>query len=341
VTTRETYGTMPNGQTVEAYTLKNAQGVSVRILTYGGIIHSVMAPDREGALANVTLGLPDLATYLTARGHLGTLVGRFANRIAGGRFVLDGRTYELPKNNGENTLHGGPRGFDKAVWLVDDADDAHLALRHVSPNGDQGFPGNMTVRIRYSLTEESALRIDYEAVTDAPTVVNLTNHAYWNLADRGDILDHELQVNADAFTPMNDQSIPTGEIRAVEGTPFDFRKPARLRERVQDAADPQIKSVGGIDHNYVLKHRMPAYLVHAATLSDETSGRALEVWTTEPGMQVYTGNGLGNAPFPRWGGIALETQHFPNSPNEPSFPSTVLRPGETFRSSTEFVLKTR
>jgi len=347
VTQREDLGLLPDGRKVEAFTLTNGHGVSARVLTLGGALQSVLAPDRNGALADVTLGWPDAATYLTARGHLGVLIGRYANRIAGGQFALDGRTYDLPRNSGENTLHGGAQGFNKAVWMVRDASDAHLTLSHVSPDGDQGFPGTLTATARYSLSPDNALEIAYEAVTDAPTVVNLTNHAYWNLTGRGDILDHTLVVTADVFTPVDRSMIPTGEVRRVEGTPFDFRKPTRVREQLAATDDPQIALANGIDHNFVLKQAATGELMHAATLSDDASGRVLEVWTTEPGMQVYTGNGLASdvpgtngERYARWGGIALETQHFPNSPNAPSFPSTVLRPGETFHSRTQFRFRT-
>jgi aldose 1-epimerase len=344
MTHREDLGPLPDGRNVEAYALKNANGLSARILTLGGALQSFFAPDRDGTLANITLGWPDAESYLTARGHLGVLVGRFANRIAGGRFTLDGKTYDIPRNAGENTLHGGTVGFNKAVWKVQDASAAHLVLSHISPDGDQGFPGTLTATVRYSLGDNDALQLDYMAVCDAPTVVNLTNHAYWNLAARGDVLDHTLQVDANAFTPVDATMIPTGAVQPVAGTPFDFRKATRLRERVTATDDPQIALANGIDHNFVITHRTPGDLEHAATVTDAASGRVMAVWTTEPGMQVYTANGLasdipgtGGERYTRFGGIALETQHFPNSPNEPSFPSTALRPGETFRSTTRFV----
>ncbi len=342
MTTRETFGAMPDGRPVDAFTLQNSGAARVRILTLGGTLQSVQMPDRGGALRDVVLGFPDLTGYIADTAHHGALIGRYANRIAGGRFTLDGKTCQLPQNSHGNTLHGGI-GFDHAVWALEDASANSLTLSHVSPDGDQGFPGNLRIVVAYTLGEDNTLRLDYAAETDAPTVVNFTNHAYWDLGDSGTILDHVLQLNADSFTPVDATSIPTGEIRSVAGIPFDFRQPTRLRERVADTSDPQIAGAGGIDHNFIVRHALPNALAHAATILDEPSGRSLEVWTTEPGMQVYTGNNLrgsviGKAghPYPRWSGMAVETQHYPDSPNEPSFPTTVLRPGERFHSATEF-----
>jgi aldose 1-epimerase len=340
------FGTLPGGGAVEAFTLEDGD-LSVRILTLGGIIQSLLAPDRNGQRADVVLGFATLEDYLKDAESHGALMGRYANRIAGARFTLDGREYHLSQNAGIDTLHGGAQGFNRALWRVEDATAKSLTLSHVSPDGDQGFPGTLSVTVTYTLAN-NALTLDFRATTDAPTVLNLCNHAYWDLGGRGIILDHTLQVSADAFTLMNERFIVTGEIRNVTGTPFDFRAPAGLEARVKDRAEPQIKLAGGIDHNFVLRHRTQGDLTTAAILTDEISGRALEVQTTEPGMQVYTGNSLragpngkNGVPYPRWSGIALETQHFPNSPNEPSFPPTVLRPGETFRSQTRFRLSTQ
>jgi aldose 1-epimerase len=340
------FGILPDSRTVDAFTLTNGD-LTVRILTLGGIIQSLLAPDRDGKHADVVLGFATLEDYLQDTESHGALTGRYANRIAGGRFTLDGHEYRLSQNAGIDTLHGGAHGFNRALWRVEDATAKSLTLSHVSPDGDQGFPGALSVTVAYTLAD-NALQIDFQATTDAPTVLNLCNHAYWDLGGRGSILDHTLRVNADAFTPMNERFIVTGEIRDVTGTPFDFRAPARLEVRVKDRAEPQIKLAGGVDHNFVLRHRAPGDLTTAAILADDISGRVLEVQTTEPGLQVYTGNSLrggpngkNGAPYPRWSGIALETQHFPNSPNEPSFPSTVLRPGETFPSQTRFRFTTR
>jgi aldose 1-epimerase len=340
------FGTLPDGRAVEAFIFADGD-LTVRILTLGGIVQSLLVPDRDGQHADVVLGFARVEDYLKDTESHGALTGRYANRIAGGRFTLDGHDYRLSQNAGIDTLHGGARGFNRALWYVENANAKSLTLSHVSPDGDQGFPGTLAVTVTYTLAD-NALQIDFHATTDAPTVLNLCNHAYWDLGGRGSVLDHSLQVNADAFTPMNERFLVTGEIRDVSGTPFDFRKPARLETRAKDRAEPQIKLAGGVDHNFVLHHRAPGDLTTAAVLADDISGRVLEVQTTEPGLQVYTGNSLrsgpngkNGAPYPRWSGIALETQHFPDSPNQPSSPSTVLRPGETFRSQTRFCFSTR
>ncbi|HEX4199384.1 MAG TPA: aldose epimerase family protein [Caulobacteraceae bacterium] len=342
----EIFGTLPDGRAVERHRLEGAGGVAVDILNFGGVIQRLFAPDRQGRLADVTLGFAGLDAYLANSSHLGALIGRCANRIGNGRIEIDGVTYLLSRNRGQDTLHGGDGGFHQALWTIEAAapDQLHLSLE--SPDGDQGFPGAVRVDAVYRLSRESVLRLDFQATTTRPTVVNLTSHAYWNLAGEaaGDVLDHTLRIEADAFTPMNERFLPTGEIRAVEGSPFDFRKPARpLRERVMQTADPQIELAGGIDHNFVLRGGTDRQLAPAARLADPASGRMLEVATTEPGLQVYTGNGLqggpagkSGRPYPRWGGVALETQHFPDAPHHPAFPSILLRPGEVFTSSTEF-----
>jgi aldose 1-epimerase len=344
---REPFGTTPEGAAVDRYTLTSASGVTITVLSYGGVIQSVLAPDRAGALADVSLGYDTLDGYLRDKSYLGALIGRYANRIRAGRFSLDGREYTLATNAGGNHLHGGIRGFNKAVWTAEpfaDGDDIGLRLGHVSPAGDEGYPGTLTARVTYALTPAGALRIDFFATTDAPTPVNLTQHSYFNLAGTGvgDILDHELEVAASRFTPVDAQLIPTGELRPVQGTPFDFTTPEKVGARIDDD-DEQLRRAGGYDHNFVIDHGAESDLVLAARLTDPLSGRGLDIHTTEPGMQCYSGNfldgtvaGKGGVPLTYRSGLALETQHFPNSPNEPSFPSTILRPGQEHRSRTVY-----
>ncbi|CAL9454021.1 aldose epimerase family protein [Streptomyces sp. enrichment culture] len=316
----ELFGTLSDGTPVHRWTLRRA-GVRVRVLTYGGIVQSVEVPDREGRAGDVVLGFPDLDGYLAhPEPYLGALVGRYANRIAGGRFPLDGRTYALEPNNGPNTLHGGARGFDRRVW--DAAPVEHgVRLTRVSPHGEEGFPGRLAVTATYTLLESGALRIAYEAVTDAPTVVNLTNHSYFNLAGSGDAGGHELRLAASRYTPVDADLIPTGALDDVTGTRFDFREPRKVGS--------------GYDHNFVLDKGVTDRPVEVAELYDPASGRVLTVATTEPGLQLYTADHLGE-PFTPGDGVALETQHFPDSPNRPEFPTTVLRPGEVFRSETVY-----
>ncbi len=342
----EIFGTLPDGRAVERHRLQRSGGIAVDILTLGGVIQRLFAPDRDGRVADVALGFADLGPYVVNRPHLGALIGRCANRIAEGRIVIDDVTYLLARNSGRNTLHGGDGGFHGLLWTVEAAAPDRLHLSLESPDGDQGFPGAVRVDALYGLSAANALRLNFEATTTRPTVINLTSHAYWNLAGEGagEALDHRLRVEADAFTPVDANLLPTGEIRPVEGGPLDFRSASRLRERVIDAADPQIALVGGLDHNFVLRGSGEG-LARAATLSEPVSGRTLEVFTTQPGLQVYTSNSLAGGaagksghPYPKWGGIALETQHFPDAPHHPAFPSILLRPGEVFRSSTEFRL---
>jgi aldose 1-epimerase len=329
------YGTLPDGTTIEQFTLKNARGTAARILTYGGIVTAIETRDRAGRRANVVLGCADLDGYRADTAYLGAIVGRYANRIAGGRFALDGAPVQLTCNDGSNSLHGGDAGFGKVVWRAVAADTpagACLALRHVSPHGAAGYPGTLEVEVRYTVSADDALRIDYEAETDRPTVVNLTHHGYFNLAgaDARDIYGHEIMVAADAFTPVDASLIPTGEVRAVAGTPFDLRAPAAIGARIADAA---FRATGGFDHNFVLANARANAPRLAAALRDPASGRTMTVLTTEPGVQFYTGNFLDSGRG-RGAGLCLETQHFPDSPNQPAFPSTVLRPGERFRSTT-------
>jgi aldose 1-epimerase len=324
--------------------MTNSNGMRVRILDLGAIIASLEVPDRNGKLANVVLGLDTVSGYLHRSPHFGAIAGRYANRIAGGRFVLDGIEHGLDVNSGPNTLHGGSRGFDKAVWRASAEDGETLVLRHLSPDGDQGFPGALSVEVRYSLGVANELRIDYLATTDKPTVVNLTNHSYFNLAGEGsgDALDHIVTIEADSFTPTDSTQIPTGEIRAIRGTPFDFTRPTPIGERIR-AADPQLLLARGYDHNWVLRAPAGEALRPAARAYDPVSGRILDVLTDAPGLQFYSANGLdgrlvgpsGRA-YRQGDAFCLETQQFADAPNQPGFPSPVLRPGESFMSTTIF-----
>jgi aldose 1-epimerase len=338
---------MPSGETVELYGLTNAQGMEARISTYGGILISLKTLDRSGALADVVLGHDDLESYVKNNSpFLGALIGRYGNRIGKAQFVLQGTTYKLAANDGPNHLHGGTKGFDKVIWKaekVDAADGVALVLTYVSADGEEGYPGTLTAKVTYTLTDGNALRIDYEATADKPTIVNLTNHAYFNLKDAGasTILGHELTLNADRFTPVDKTLIPTGELRPVEGTPFDFRQPTAIGARIEQA-DEQLQFGGGYDHNWVL-NRQGDGLSLAARVHEPGSGRVMEVFTTEPGIQFYCGNFLDGSITGRSGvayqkrvGLCLETQHYPDSPNKPDFPSTMLEPGQTYHSTTEF-----
>jgi aldose 1-epimerase len=357
-TTVEPFGAAPDGTPVERWTLSNGD-TTMRVLTYGGVIQTLEVPDEHGDVDNVVLGFEDLAGYVSDDDpYFGSLIGRYGNRIAGGTFELDGTRYQLPLNNGPNTLHGGPTGFDDRVWgatAVGDEDVAALELTLLSENGDQQFPGTLTVTVTYTLDADSRLTVHYEATTDAPTVVNLTQHTYWNLAGEGsgDIYDHELQINAGGYTPVDQTLIPVGEVATVEDTPFDFRRPTAIGERIRED-DQQLLYGQGYDHNWALDRRDDGAregsdsedaLEEAAVLHDPRSGRTLTISTTEPGLQFYSGNfldgtlvGPGGRIYRQGDGLALETQHFPDSPNQPSFPSTVLRPGEVYDSTTEFTL---
>jgi aldose 1-epimerase len=346
-TTVEPFGTTPDGTAVERWTLGNG-GTTVRVLTYGGVVQTLEVPDARGEVGNVVLGYADLAGYLSEDDpYLGALIGRYGNRIAGGRFTLDGETYRLPVNQAPNTLHGGPGGFSERVWTATDVGDdsvAALRLELVSDDGDQGFPGTLRTTVTYTLDDRSRLTVHYQATTDAPTVVNLTQHTYWNLAGEGsgDVYDHLLQLDASGYTPVDEALVPTGEVAPVEGTPFDFREPTPVGARIR-VADRQLRHGQGYDHNWVLDHGDG--LGQAAVLHDPASGRTLRVLTTEPGVQCYSGNfldgtlvGTGGGFYRQGDGLALETQHFPDSPNRPQFPSTVLRPGEVYESTTVFEL---
>jgi aldose 1-epimerase len=354
----------PEGDSITLYTLRNARGMTARVADWGGIVTEVRVPDREGRLADVVLGHDSLAAYVAGTPYFGAIVGRYANRIARGRFSLDGSTYRLATNDGPNHLHGGVRGFDRRPWDafvvqsgpvpggaldVPGAGRSTVVLTRTSEDGEEGYPGRLAVEVSVSLTNGNELRFDYEATTDAPTVVNLTHHGYWNLAghDAGDVLGEELEIRASRFTPVDAGLIPTGELRPVVDTPFDFRAPTAIGARIGED-DEQLRRGGGYDHNFVLDDWTgDGALRLAARLRDPGSGRVMEVLTTEPGLQVYSGNfldgsdvGKGGTVYEKRDGLCLETQHFPDSPNQPSFPSTVLRPGETYRSTTVYRFRT-
>ena len=340
----EAFGALPDGRTVERYVLKNSKGESVSVINYGAIITSIMVPDREGQLGEVTLGYEELESYFTDRFFLGAVVGRFANRIANGRFELDGKSYALVQNQGTNHLHGGPDGYYRALWQAQVLHRAvpTVELWHESPDGDAGFPGELHARVRYAFDDECRLTVTYEATTSKPTVVNLTQHSYFNLAGSGTIVDHELQLAASQFTPTDKLAIPTGELRNVAGTALDFRALRRIGDAI-DAPEEQLQFGEGYDHNFVVEGD-PGTRRFAAQLQCSRSGRNLRVDTTEPGIQFYSGNfltndgtvGRGSTKYGRRGGLCLETQHYPDSPNKPHFPSTRLDPGQTFSSQTVF-----
>jgi aldose 1-epimerase len=343
---KSSFGVTAQGIAVDRYTLTNSGGMSASIITLGGTVTALKTKDRDGKLDDIVLGHDSVEGYEKASPFFGCVVGRFGNRIAKGRFTLDNETYRLACNNGENHLHGGLKGFDKVVWnaetKITDA-GAALALLYLSRDGEEGYPGNLNVTMTYTLTDKDELRIDYAASTDKTTVVNLTHHGYFNLngAGLGDILDHQLEIDADRFTPVDNTAIPTGELRSVKGTPMDFTNKARIGDRI-DANDEQIAVGGGYDHNFVLNKKSDA-LSFAAGASSSKSGRTMEVHTTEPGVQLYTGNfldgsiiGKGGAAYKKRYGFCLETQHYPDSPNKPDFPSTVLRPGEIYKSVTVY-----
>lgn len=339
------WGHTANGTAVPIYTLTDSE-IEVRVMAYGAKLVSIRTPDRAGKMADVVLGFNNLQDYLRVPNpHFGSVVGRFGNRIAHGKFSIDGKTYQIPLNNGPNALHGGPVGFDQYVWQAQEVPDG-VEFTHVSPDGDMGFPGTLTAKVRYTLAGNT-LRIDYSATTDKPTIVNLTNHAYFNLHgdDAGNILDMQVELNADRFTPVNANLIPTGELAPVAGTPLDFRKPEAIGARI-GADYEQLKLAGGYDHNFVVNGE-PGTLRVAAIVTDPVSGRRMTVETTEPGVQFYSGNFLDGSFTGRYGtkyekrtGFCLETQHFPDSPNHANFPSTVLRPGETMHSTTTFAFDT-
>ncbi len=330
---RSHFGHLPDGRAVEAFELRNAAGLELRVLSYGAIVQSLRVPDRSGRAANVVLGFGDLAGYVSDSRFVGPVVGRYAGRIAGSRFGLDGTLHQLEANDGRHHLHGGPRGFHRQLWMPHPGagEGGRVGLRLPSPDGDAGYPGRLSLDVSYVLSDASELSVEYVATTDRATPLNLTQHSYFNLAGagQGDILGHVLSLDADQFTPVGAGLIPTGELLPVDGTPLDFRRPSAIGARIRDPHE-QIRVAGGYDHNFVLRRQGPG-LFHAARLEDPVSGRRLDGDTSEPGLQFYSGNRLGPH-----AGLCLETQHFPDSPNQPHFPSTILRPGDVFRSRTVF-----
>ncbi|CAL9444469.1 aldose epimerase family protein [Streptomyces sp. enrichment culture] len=341
---KELFGKLADGTKVYRWSLENG-GTRMKVLSYGGVVQSLEIPDRRGRYANVSLGFDNLDDYVARSPHFGALIGRYGNRIAKGRFTLDGKEYQLSVNDGENSLHGGALGFDYRVWDVEpftDGPDVGLVLHYTSVDGEMGYPGTLRATVTYTLTRRGDWRIDYEASTDKATVVNLTSHVYWNLAGEGSgtIEDHELSIAASRYTPTDAGLIPTGELAKVSGTPFDFRRAKPIGRDIRDA-HPQLVTAKGFDHNWVLDKGITDRPEHIATLREHTSGRTLRIATDQPGLQFYSGNfldgtltGTGGSLYRQGDALCLETQHFPDSPNHPSFPSTVLRPGETYRTST-------
>lgn len=348
--TKESFGKTPDGKNVTLYTLTNAKGLRVTIIDYGAILVSLQVPDRNGKLADINLGFDELEPYIKRNPLFGAVVGRYANRIANAKFTLDGVEYKLTANAGKNHIHGGrKKRFDKVMWKsrqFQDHEGVGIKLSYLSKDGDEGFPGNLDCTVTYTLTNSNELKISYKATTDKPTIVNLTNHSYFNLAGagNGDVLSHEIMINADRYTVADKQLIPTGEIRSVEGTPLDFRRPKTIGSRIGE-----LTSTRGYDHNYVLNESAgpPRRVRLAARVYEPTSGRVMEVYTTEPGMQFYTANGMRNVKgkagkiYNNHFGFCLETQHYPDSPNKPNFPSVVLRPGEIYSTVTIFKFSTR
>lgn len=341
---RKPFGKLTDGTAIDIFTLKNAKGMEAAIMNYGGVVVSLKAPDRTGKFADIVNGFDNLEGYLTTQPYFGALIGRYGNRIGKARFKLNGTEYKLAANNGANALHGGLKGFDKVVWTARELPErSALELTYVSKDGEEGYPGTLTATVTYTVTDDNELRIEYAATTDKDTVANLTNHTYFNLKGQGegDILDHHLMIDADKFTPVDAGLIPTGELKPVDGTPFDFRKATAIGARI-NAPDPQIKAGGGYDHNYVLNGSMGT-LRKIVEVHEATTGRMMEVSTTEPGVQFYTGNfldgtikGKGGKIYAKRSAFCLETQHFPDSPNKPSFPTTVLKPGERYQSTTVY-----
>jgi aldose 1-epimerase len=337
------FGKTREGAPVRIYTLTNKYGVQATITNYGGRIVSLKVPDKKGAMADVVLGFDSIEGYLNENPYFGALIGRYANRIGHAQFTLDGVLYKVPKNDGDNSLHGGTRGFDKVVWTAREMKDGGLEFSYLSKDGEEGYPGNCKVTVIYHLTDANELKIEYAASTDKDTVVNLTNHSYFNLKGGGDILGHRLTLNAPLFTPIDSGLIPTGELKPVAGTPFDFRTSTAIGARIEQN-DEQLKLGKGYDHNWVIdKKRVGPDLTLAARVEEPESGRVMEVWTTQPGIQFYTGNfldgtikGKGGKVYARRSALCLETQHFPDSPNKPAFPSVVLKPGMEFKSTTVY-----
>jgi aldose 1-epimerase len=347
---KEAFGTMADGKTVDLYTLTNTHGIEVRVMTYGGIIVSVKTPDISGHFADITLGFDSLTTYLTKNPFFGALVGRYGNRIGGAKFTLDGKEYDLPKNDGPNTLHGGRKGFDKVLWQghsFEKAGAVGVVLTYTSADGEEGFPGTLRTTVTYTLDDKDEFSLDYHATTDKATTLNLTNHTYFNLDGEGSgsILDEELMLNADHFTPIDSTLIPTGQIASVKGTALDFTKPTAIGARIADKSEQMVFGKG-YDHNFVINRTGPG-LVLAARVYDPKSGRVLEVDTTQPAVQFYSCNMLADTTgkhghiYKKRDALCLETQHYPDSPNKPSFPSSILRPGQTYHETTVWKFSTR
>lgn len=349
---RESYGTLADGRPVEAVVLSNANGVSARVMTLGATLQSLKAPDRDGRIDDIVLGYDDAATYLENPQYFGASVGRYANRIAGGRFTLDGETYQLELNDGDNTLHGGVMGFDKRMWRIAEVEsgpDARVRLVYVSADGEGGYPGTLTAEAIYSLSDDNALTIEYRATTDAPTIVNLTNHTFFNLSGGENLssaMDHRLTLHANAYTPVDAGLIPTGELRPVAGTPFDFTSPTRIGARLRDASDAQMRLGRGYDHNFVIDGTA-GELRPAARIEDPETGRVVELLTAAPGVQFYSGNfldgtavGKSATAYRQGDGLCLEPQVYPDAPNKPGFPSARLNPGEEYRNVMVFHMST-
>lgn len=342
---RSVFGTMPDGRKVDAVTLSNTHGVSVRIIAFGARVQSVKTPDRDGKIADIALGYPSLDGYLSKPQYFGATVGRFANRIAKGRFTLDGKTWQVPTNDGPNSLHGGPKGFSKQLWKVvsvkDGSHSASVTLRYISPDGDMGFPGKLTTTATYKLDDHNRLTITYRATTDQPTIVNITNHTYWNLAGEGSgsVMDQRLTIHADSYTPVNATQIPTGAIKPVAGTPFDFRQPKPIGQDIRDGHSKQLLIGHGYDMNWVISRQPVDHLRVVAQVEDPESGRVLTLSSTQPGLQFYSGNFLDGTTVGKSGRIyrqgdafVLEPQLFPDTPNHANFGSARLNPGQTYRN---------
>jgi aldose 1-epimerase len=342
---KTSFGNLPDGRTADSYTLKNANGMEVKITNYGGVVSHWTAPDKDGKYEDIVLGFDSLAGYLTPPPYFGALIGRYGNRIAKGKFKLEGKEYTLATNNNNlNHLHGGVVGFDKVLWNAEpiEGEEPALKLTYLSKDGEEGYPGNLNVTVIYTLQKDNSLKIDYSATTDKTTIINLTNHSYFNLsASKNNILDHEVTLNADRFLPVDKGLIPTGELRAVKGTVFDFTSPTVIGKGINDEKDEQIKLGGGYDHAWILNKKEGNELSLAATVVDKTSGRKMEVLTTEPAIQFYTGNfldgkltGKGGVNYPKRFALCLESEHYPDSPNQSAFPTTVLKPNETYKTTT-------
>lgn len=348
---KESFGKLPDGTTIDSYTLANKNGVEVKITNYGATVTSIKVPDRSGKFEDVALGYDSIDGYLAKNPHLGSVAGRYANRIAKGEFTLNGKAYKLAKNNGENHLHGGPKGFYQALWTatpVESGDNVGLTLKYLSKDGEEGYPGNLDVTVTYTLTGDNALKIDYAATTDKDTILNLTNHSYFNLAGagNGDILKHELKINSEQITPVDSTMIPTGDVKPVAGTPFDFSKLTAIGARINDQ-DEQLILGKGYDHNFILNVNN-TISTPAVEVYEPTTGRVMEVFTNQPGVQLYTGNfldgtitGKGGKVYNQRYGFCLETQHYPDSPNKPNFPNVVLKTGQRFDSTTIYKFSSR